>query len=169
MARRRKGRSTFGRIVLQKSMKFRFIWIGKTKDKNWKALQEDYLGRLSHFVKCEIVEIRDSAPHETKENEGKRILDLLNQKSFVCLLDVTGQSISSPETARELEKWQTRGLKEVTFIIGGADGVSLEIREKSDFMLSLSFMTFTHEMARVILLEQLYRAYTIINGFPYQR
>jgi 23S rRNA (pseudouridine1915-N3)-methyltransferase len=150
-------------------MKFRFIWIGKTKDKNWKALQDEYLGRLSHFVKCEITELRDSAPHETKEIEGKRIQELLNQKSFVCLLDVAGRHLSSPDLARELEKWQTRGLKEITFIIGGADGASSEIRQRSDFMLSLSFMTFTHEMARVVMLEQLYRAFTIINGFPYQR
>lgn len=150
-------------------MKFRFIWIGKTKDKNWKALQDEYLKRLSHFVKCEIVEVRDSASHETKEIEGKRILELLNQKSFVCLLEVTGRSISSPEIAKEIEKWQTRSLKEVTFIIGGADGISDEVRKNADFMLSLSFMTFTHDMARVIMLEQLYRAYTIINGFPYQR
>ena len=150
-------------------MKFRFIWIGRTKDKNWKALQDEYLERLSHFVKCEIVEVRDSAHHETKEIEGKRILELLNQKSFVCLLDVTGRSISSPEMAKEIEKWQNRSLKEVTFIIGGADGISDEVRKIADFMLSLSFMTFTHDMARVIVLEQLYRAYTIINGFPYQR
>ncbi len=150
-------------------MKFRFIWIGKTKDKNWKALQEEYLGRLSHFVKCEIVEARDSAPHETKEIEGKRILELLNQKSLVCLLDVTGRPISSTGIAKEIEKWQVQGLKEVTFIIGGADGISDEIRKIADFVLSLSFMTFTHDMARVVLLEQLYRAYTIINGFPYQR
>ena len=150
-------------------MKFRFIWIGKTKDKNWKALQDEYLERLSHFVKCEIVEVRDSAHHETKEIEGKRILELLNQKSFVCLLDVTGRSISSPKMAKEIEKWQNRSLKEITFIIGGADGISDEVRKIADFMLSLSFMTFTHDMARVIVLEQLYRAYTIINGFPYQR
>lgn len=150
-------------------MKFRFIWIGKTKDKNWKALQDEYLERLSHFVKCEIVEARDSGPHDSKENEGKRILHLLNQKSFICLLDVTGRSLSSVEMAGELEKWQTRGLKEVTFIIGGADGVSSEIRGTADFVLSLSFLTFTHDMARVLILEQLYRAYTIVNGFPYQR
>ena len=150
-------------------MKFRFIWIGKTKEKNWKALQDEYLGRLSHFVKCEVVEIRDSASHETKEIEGKRFLELLNQKSFVCVLDVIGKPISSPELAKEVEKWQTRGLKEITFIIGGADGISLDIRKNADFVLSLSFMTFTHEMARVVILEQLYRAYTIVNGFPYQR
>ena len=87
----------------------------------------------------------------------------------MCLLDIAGRSISSLEMAKELEKWQTRGLKEITFIIGGADGVSPDIRNIADFVLSLSFMTFTHEMARVLMLEQLYRAYTILNGFPYQR
>jgi len=72
-------------------MKFRFVWIGKTKDKNWRALQEDYLSRLSHFVRCEIVEIKDAG----KEIESKRISENLNQKNFVCLLDVEGRSISS--------------------------------------------------------------------------
>ncbi len=150
-------------------MKFRFVWIGKTKDKNWKALQGEYLGRLSHFVKCDVVEIRESAPHDTKEIEGKRILDVLNPKGFVCLLDITGKQIGSDELARQVEKWQLRGLKEVSFVIGGADGVSAEIRDFADFRLSLSFMTFTHDMARVILLEQLYRAFTILKGFPYQK
>lgn len=150
-------------------MKFKFVWVGKTKDKNWKALQEEYLGRLSHFLRCEITEIRESAPHETKEIEGKRILDLLNPKGFVCLLDVKGKQIGSDGLAREVEKWQLQGLKEVSFVIGGADGVSAEISDFADYRLSLSFMTFTHDMARVILLEQLYRAFTIIKGFPYQR
>lgn len=150
-------------------MKFRFVWIGKTKDKNWKALQEEYLGRLSHFVRCEIIEIKDSAPHETKEIEGKRILDVLNPKGFVCLLDVAGKPIGSDGLAREVEKWQGQALKQVAFVIGGADGVSAEIGDFADFRLSLSFMTFTHDMARVILLEQLYRAFTIIKGFPYQK
>src|SRR5580765_1133494 len=105
-------------------MKFRFIWIGKTRDKNYRALQDEYLQRLSHFVKCDVVEIRDSAPHETKEMEGKRIVEKLNQSSFVCLLDVTGQSLSSPDLAKKVEKWQNGGLKEILFVIGGADGVS---------------------------------------------
>ena len=150
-------------------MKFRFVWVGKTKDKNWKALQEEYLERLSHFVRCEITEVRESARNETKEIEGKRILDLLNPKNFVCLLESSGKTIGSEDLAAEIGKWQMRGLKEVTFVIGGADGVSRSIREIADFRLSLSFMTFTHDMARVILLEQLYRAFTIIKGFPYQR
>ncbi|HQZ94871.1 MAG TPA: 23S rRNA (pseudouridine(1915)-N(3))-methyltransferase RlmH [Pyrinomonadaceae bacterium] len=150
-------------------MKFRFVWIGKTKDKNYRSLQDEYLLRLSHFVKCEVVEIRDSAPHETKEIEGKRILEKLNQSSFVCLLDVLGRKISSHELAKEVEKWQNTGTKEISFVIGGADGASSEVAARADTMLSLSFLTFTHEMARVLVLEQLYRAYTIIKGFPYQK
>lgn len=146
-------------------MKFQFVWVGKTKDANWRALQEEYCQRLSHFVKFEITEIKDAA----KETESKRILENVNQSSFVCLLDVKGRSLSSPDLAKEIEKWQNRGLKEITFIIGGAEGVASEVVEKANFSLSLSFLTFTHDMARVVLLEQLYRAFTIIKGFPYQK
>ena len=146
-------------------MKFQFVWIGKTKDTNWRTLQEEYLQRLSHFVKFEITEIKDAG----RQNESKRILENVNQSPFVCLLDVAGRSLSSPDLAVELEKWQNRGLKEVTFIVGGAEGVASEVVERADISLSLSFLTFTHDMARVVLLEQLYRAFTIIKGFPYQK
>lgn len=150
-------------------MKFRFVWIGKTKDKNWRALQEEYLARLSHFVKHEITEIRDSAARENVETEGKRILENVNQSNLVCLLDVRGRESSSHELAETIEKWQNRGLKEIAFVIGGAEGVSPQVVEKADYSLSLSRFTLTHEMARVVLIEQLYRAFTIIKGFPYQK
>ena len=150
-------------------MRFRFIWVGKTRDKRWLALQDEYLKRLSHFVKNEIIELKDGTPPDTVVKEGERILDILNQNSFVVLLDVKGRSCSSPELAEEIEKWQNRGLKEVAFVIGGAGGVSPAVAERADISLSLSFLTFTHEMARVVLVEQLYRAYTIIKGFPYQK
>lgn len=150
-------------------MKFRFVWVGKTKDKHWKALQEEYLKRLSHFVRCEVAESRESAPHEGPEIEGKRLLELLNPKTLAVLLDVGGKQLTSHKLAETIGKWQLSGTKEVTFIIGGASGVSEEIRGKADFLLSLSFLTFTHEMARVVLLEQLYRGFSILNGFPYQK
>lgn len=150
-------------------MKFTFLWIGKTRDPNLKALQEEYLKRLSHFAKCDVMEARESAKHDSPEIEGKRILQLLNPKSFVCLLDIAGKPMASEELAATIEKWQLRAVRDVTFVIGGADGVAAEIGEMADFRLSLSFMTFTHEMARVILLEQLYRGFSIINGFPYQK
>jgi 23S rRNA (pseudouridine1915-N3)-methyltransferase len=150
-------------------MKLRFVWIGKTKDPNWKALQHEYLQRLSHFARCEIIEIKDSSRHEGPDIEGERILAALNQRTFAVLLDVGGKAISSTDLAEKVEGWQNHGLKEVSFVIGGAEGVSRGVAERADISLSLSFLTFTHEMARVILLEQLYRAYTIIKGFPYQK
>jgi|ERR1043166_314649 23S rRNA (pseudouridine1915-N3)-methyltransferase len=150
-------------------MKFRFVWVGKTRNKNYLALQEEYLERLSHFVKCEVVEVRDSTVGETKEIEGKRILEKVNQTSFVCLLDVGGRMVSTPQLAKDVEKWQSSGAKDISFIIGGADGVSSEVAARASDRVSLSFLTFTHEMARVVLLEQLYRAYTIIRGFPYHK
>jgi 23S rRNA (pseudouridine1915-N3)-methyltransferase len=150
-------------------MKFRLVWVGKTRNKHFLALQEDYLGRLQHYIKCEINEVRDSPGNDAKVIEGKRILGKLNQSSFVCLLDVTGRGMSSHELAGEVEKWQNDGVKEVAFVIGGADGISSEVAARADSTLSLSFLTFTHEMARVLLTEQLYRAYTIVRGFPYQK
>jgi 23S rRNA (pseudouridine1915-N3)-methyltransferase len=150
-------------------MKFRFVWIGKTRDKDWKTLQDRYLKRLSHFVTCEITELRDTSKGENKESEGKRILQLLNPKSFAVLLDVTGEAISSHELAKRIEKWQVASQREIFFIICGPDGASAELAIRADYRLSLSILTFTHEMARVLLLEQLYRAFSIIKGLPYQK
>jgi 23S rRNA (pseudouridine1915-N3)-methyltransferase len=150
-------------------MIFRFIWVGKTKNQNYRALQDEYLQRLSHFVRYEVVEVRNAAGADTKEIEGKRILEKVNHSSFACLLDVTGIQPTSADLAKRIEKWQNDGMREVTFIIGGADGVSAEVADRADLRLSLSFLTFTHEMARVVMLEQLYRAYTIIRGYPYQK
>ena len=150
-------------------MKFRFLWVGKTRDPNYKALQQEYLKRLEHFVKCEVVEVRDSEGSDAKAIEGNRILEKLNHSSFVCLLDVNGRSLSSHDLAADVERWQGTSVKEVCFLIGGADGVSQEVADRADAVLSLSFLTFTHEMARVVMLEQLYRAFTIIRGYPYQK
>jgi 23S rRNA (pseudouridine1915-N3)-methyltransferase len=150
-------------------MKFRFVWIGKTRDKDWKTLQDRYWKRLSHFVTCEISELRETAKGENKETEGKRILQLLNPKSFAVLLDVTGEPLSSHELAKRIEKWQIASQREVIFIICGPDGASSELAMRADYRLSLSILTFTHEMARVLLLEQLYRAFSIIKRLPYQK
>jgi 23S rRNA (pseudouridine1915-N3)-methyltransferase len=120
-------------------------------------------------VTCEITELRDTSKGENKESEGKRILQLLNPKSFAVLLDVTGEAISSHELAKRIEKWQVASQREIFFIICGPDGASAELAIRADYRLSLSILTFTHEMARVLLLEQLYRAFSIIKGLPYQK
>jgi 23S rRNA (pseudouridine1915-N3)-methyltransferase len=150
-------------------MKFKFVWVGKTRDRSWKALQEEYLERLSHFVKFEITEVKDAQGPGSIDIEGNYLLAKLNHSSFVILLDVMGRNLSSHELAAEVERWQNAGHKEVVFLVGGSKGVSPQVAERADFKLSLSFLTFTHEIARVILIEQLYRAFTIIKGFPYQK
>ena len=150
-------------------MRFKLIWVGKTRNANWKALQSDYLQRLSHFVNCEIIEVKDAKESNAVEIEGNRLLAQLNHSSFVVLLDVKGRMLSSTELATQIEAWQVRGLREIAFVVGGSAGVSSAVAHRADFAVSLSFLTFTHEMARVVLLEQLYRAFTIIKGFPYQK
>lgn len=150
-------------------MKFRFIWIGKTRNANIRALVDDYLKRLSRFVKFEITELKESATHEGSREEGKRIIAAFRDDALIILLDVAGREWSSHELAAEIEHWQQHSQKEIVFIIGGQDGVSEDVIERADIRWSLSRLTFTHEMARVVLAEQLYRAYTIIHGLPYQK
>jgi len=147
-------------------MKLQFIWVGKTRNPHYLALQQDYSRRLSHFVNTEFVEVREGPE---KQTEGKRLLEKLNHSSLVWLLDVEGKGLSSHDLAEQIERWQNASTREITFVIGGADGVSPEVADRADVKVSLSFLTLTHEMARVVLLEQLYRAYTIIKGFPYQK
>jgi 23S rRNA (pseudouridine1915-N3)-methyltransferase len=150
-------------------MKFNFIWVGKTRNKHLLALQEDYIARLSRFTECTVSEVREFDSRNICEDEGKRILEKLRPGVFVCLLDEKGKQETSHELADRLQNWQERSIREVAFVIGGADGISPSVAERADHTLSLSFMTFTHEMARVYLLEQLYRSYTILKGFPYQK
>lgn len=151
-------------------MQFRFLWVGKTKDPSYAALEGEYFSRLSRFVKSEVVVVRDAPAGPSRvETEGNRILDKVNPNSLVCLLDIEGESLSSHKLAERVEKWQNAAVREVAFVIGGADGVSPQVAARADHRLSLSFLTLTHEMARVVLLEQLYRAFTIIKGFPYQK
>ena len=153
-------------------MRLRFVWVGKTRNEHLRALVEDYLKRLRRFARCEVAEVRESGAHAKEagiEEEGKRILGGLHPDALVVLLDVDGREWSSTELAAQVEKWQTGSAKEVAFIIGGHWGVSPEVRERANTRWSLSRLTLTHEMARVLLAEQIYRAYTIIHGLPYQK
>ena len=153
-------------------MHLRLIWVGKTKNEHLRALLEDYLGRLRRFVRTEVTELRESASRTEREgieDESKRIIGALPGKAFIVLLDIAGSEWSSTHLASEVEKWQTTGKREVVFVIGGHNGVSEEVTARANFRWSLSRLTLTHEMARVVLAEQLYRAYTIIHGLPYQK
>ncbi|MBD0372318.1 MAG: 23S rRNA (pseudouridine(1915)-N(3))-methyltransferase RlmH [Pyrinomonadaceae bacterium] len=154
-------------------MRLRFMWVGKTRNEHLRALCEEYLKRLKRFTRFEVLEVRESA-QQTKEagieDEGRRILGGLHPDALVVLLEVEGRQWSSEELAAQFEKWQADGsVKEVAFVIGGHWGVSAEVRKRAATRWSLSKLTLTHEMARVLLLEQIYRAYTIIHGLPYQK
>jgi 23S rRNA (pseudouridine1915-N3)-methyltransferase len=144
-------------------MRVRLIWVGKAKNEHVRALVEDYLQRLGRFTRLEVTELRESAARDERTvvaEEGERITNALRAGSVLVLLDVEGRrEWNSPELAA----------KEVAFVVGGHLGVTPELKAKADVRWSLSRLTLTHEMARVVLVEQLYRAYTIMHGLPYQK
>jgi 23S rRNA (pseudouridine1915-N3)-methyltransferase len=153
-------------------MRLRFVWPGKTREAHLRALSEDYLKRLARFVRCEVTELRESARGESKagiEKESQRISDALRSATVTVLLDREGGQWSSEQLAAQVQRWQSASVKEVNFIVGGPYGVSQEVTAAADKRWSLSRLTLTHEMARVLVLEQLYRAYAIIHGLPYQK
>jgi 23S rRNA (pseudouridine1915-N3)-methyltransferase len=153
-------------------VRLRLIWVGKTRSEPLRSLLDDYLRRLSRFARCEVTELREAAGADERAviaEEGKRIADALPAGSFVVLLDVEGRQWSSPELAAELGRWQNEGRKEVAFVVGGHLGVADEVRARADVRWSLSRLTLTHEMARVVVAEQLYRGFTILRGLPYQK
>lgn len=153
-------------------MRLRLIWVGKTRNEHLRALAEEYLKRLSRFARCEVAELREGGAADERlclEEEGKRILGALASDTLTVLLDVEGGQWGSEELAAQVESWQGRSLKEVAFVVGGHLGVSEAVRRRADVRWSLSRLTLTHEMARVLLVEQLYRAFTIMRGLPYQK
>lgn len=153
-------------------MRLRVIWTGKTKDARLRGLLDDYQTRLAHFTRCEVVEIRETSAAGTKAGiakDSRSISDRLSTGAVTVLLDPDGSEWSSQELAAQMQRWENQGTKEVAFIVGGPNGVSPELAATVAKRWSLSRLTLTHEMARVILLEQLYRAYTIIQGLPYQK
>ena len=147
-------------------MKLTIIAIGKLKEKFLVEGVAEYLKRLRLFSKVEIREIPEC---KTVDEEGKKILSQIPKDSFVFVLDVAGVSITSEDFARKIADLNLRGVSNLTFVIGGAFGLSEDIKKAADFRMSLSEMTFTHQMARLILLEQIYRAFKINRGEPYHK
>jgi 23S rRNA (pseudouridine1915-N3)-methyltransferase len=152
-------------------MRFKFIWPGKTKDERLRSLIEDYLKRLSRFARCEIVEIKESRTRDAGavNKESQRIIDAIGDSALTLLLDLNGRDWSSQELARQVQRWENEGAKEVAIVIGGPEGVSTEVQSRASVRWRLSRLTLTHEMARVLAFEQLYRAYAINRGLPYQK
>jgi 23S rRNA (pseudouridine1915-N3)-methyltransferase len=152
-------------------MRLRIIWTGKTRDARLRALVDDYAERLSHFVRCEVTELRElgRADKAGIARDTRRISDALRPGAVTVLLDPEGAEWTSQQLAAHVQSWEASGVKEVAFVIGGPNGLAGDFKARADKRWSLSRLTLTHEMARVLLFEQLYRAYTIIHGLPYQK
>ena len=152
-------------------MRVRIVWTGKTRDARLRALVDDYAERLSHFVRCEVTELRELGRSDKSgiDKETKRISDALRAASVTVLLDPEGTEWTSQQLAAQVQSWEGSGVKEVAFVIGGPSGLGGDLKSRADKLWCLSRLTLTHEMARVLLFEQLYRAYTIIHGLPYQK
>lgn len=155
-------------------MKLRFVWIGKTKSIPIRELVNEYLGRIGRFGAVEVIELRDrnDVGGDTRriiEKEGEDMLSRTAETPCLIALDDRGREFSSAELAKLIEKHRQAGTKQITFAIGGYAGLSEEVRDRADVLMSMSRMTLTHELARVLLTEQVYRAFTIIQDLPYQK
>ena len=159
-------------------MQIRVVAVGKIKEKFLQDGIAEFEKRLRPYVKLQLIETADekrplSAPPSLEsaamDKEGERILQALPENSFVIALDVKGQAWSSVELAGAFREWELAGNNQLAFVIGGDLGLSPAVLSRSNLRLSLSKMTFTHPMARLLLLEQVYRAFRILRGEPYHK
>ncbi len=159
-------------------MKITLITVGKIKEKYLRDAIAEYSKRLSRYCKLEVVEVADEKTPDNasetvgnaiREKEAERILKYIKEDAYIITLEINGRQLSSEELAEKIEKLGIQGISHIIFIIGGSIGLGKAVLDKSDFALSFSKMTFPHQLMRVILLEQVYRSYRIINGEPYHK
>ena len=154
-------------------MKILFLVIGKTDEDYLVTGIKKYVGRLGHYVPFEMKELPDIRNRKTLNEEQQKkaesflLLQQLQPGDQVVLLDEKGKSYTSVELSEILEKQMASGVKRLVFVVGGPYGFAQEVYDRADTMLSLSPMTFSHQMVRLIFVEQLYRAFTILKGEPY--
>lgn len=150
-------------------MKITLLAVGKTRDPDaaWGA---EYVKRLKGNVTVrEVTAPKNLPPVETQKAEAERLLKLIPPKAYVVLLDERGKDLGSRDFAAKISAWQERGVPELVFVIGGADGVTEDVCARADFTLGFGRLTWPHRLVRVMLLEQLYRAQQIKAGHPYHR
>jgi len=154
------------------------ISVGKIKEKYFVSAIEEYEKRLKRYASMNLIELKDEAVPDTLsenerrivlEKEGQRIIEKIPHGSYVVALCVEGKQISSEELSEFINNSALSGKSHITFIIGGSLGLSDEVKKKADFKLSFSKMTFPHRLMKVILMEQIYRAFTIIEGKTYHK
>ena len=154
-------------------MNIRLLAIGKTDNKNLQILIDEYTKRLSFYIKFDlevipdIKNVKNLSENQQKEKEGELILSKLSATDQLILLDENGKSFSSVGFSDYLQKKMNAGIKTLVFVIGGPYGFSEEVYQKSQGKISLSEMTFSHQMVRLFFIEQLYRGFTILKNEPY--
>jgi 23S rRNA (pseudouridine1915-N3)-methyltransferase len=148
-------------------MKLRVLWVGKTKNAQLAKLCTEYASRIEHFLPLNIAEVKE--PKGGMRAEGEKILAALGDSDRVVALDPKGRAWTSEQLAKFIQQHMTSDSRRLTFVIGGYEGLSNSVKTRADVQWSLSALTFTHDLTRVILLEQLYRALSIIHNLPYSR
>lgn len=155
-------------------MILKILWPGKTRDKNLRELQEHYLRKISRMERCELVEtkeargLKEESSRRIKKIEAEALERHIKDDYIICLVH-DGEEMSSEEFARFLEKLASSVGRVVTFVVGGFLGLEEKILQRADSRISLSKLTFSHELARIMLLEQIYRSLTIIKGMKYAK
>ena len=152
-------------------MRIRIVAVGKLREAHWRVASDEYRKRLGRYATVEVVEIADrdlsAGVERAVEAEGADILRALAPGSHVVALEIGGTGRSSEELAARLETLMVEGCSDVTFVVGGSAGLAAAVLERADETLSLSRMTLPHQLCRVVLLEQVYRAFRIIRNEPY--
>jgi 23S rRNA (pseudouridine1915-N3)-methyltransferase len=148
-------------------MKLRVLWVGKTRNPQLAMLCADYASRIEHFLYLNIVEVKE--PKGGMQAEGEKILAAVTEADRLVALDPKGKSWTSEQLAKFVQQHMNSDPRRLTFVIGGYEGLANSVRQRADVQWSLSPLTFTHELTRVILLEQLYRALAIIHNLPYSK
>lgn len=159
-------------------MKITIIAVGKLKEKYLKQGIEEYSKRLSSYAKLEIIEVADEKAPENlskaemvavKEKEGERILTHISPDAYVITLEIGGKMLDSPGLAKKIDELAIYGKSHLVFIIGGSLGLGNNVLKRSNYALSFSKLTFPHQLMRLMLLEQIYRAFKINRGEPYHK
>ena len=156
-------------------MKIKIIALGKIKEKFLKDGIDEFLKRLPPYASVEIIEIPaieikdENLICKVLEQEGEKILSHIKPQTFVITLEIEGKMLSSEEFAQKIDELTNDGVSEIAFVIGSSCGLSKTVSDRADFKMSLSKMTFLHQFARLILLEQIYRAFKIIKGETYHK
>ena len=159
-------------------MKITLITVGKIKEKYLKDAIAEYSKRLSKYCKLEVIEVADEktpdqasekVEQQIRKKEGERSLRYVKEDAYVITLEIGGTMLDSVAFAKKIETLGVQGKSHIIFIIGGSIGLGEDVLKRSDYGLSFSKMTFPHQLMRVILLEQVYRSYRIIEGAPYHK